>query len=50
MTDLWAFPAEARVYSEGQLRTPFEARFQGDPGAESHTRVDEVAGDFSIAE
>ena len=43
------FPAEAVVYSEGQLRTPFKARFQGDPGAESHTRVDGIAGHFAIA-
>ena len=50
MTGLWAFPAGAVVYSEGQLRTPFKARFQGDPQAESYTRVDGIAGDFSIAE
>lgn len=43
------FPAEARVYSEGQLRTPFKARRRGDPTAETHTRVDGIAGHFSIA-
>ena len=44
------FPANAVVYSEGQLRTPFKARIQGDPRAESHTRVDGIAGHFSIAD
>jgi len=43
------FPADAKVYSEGQLRTPFKARFQGDPLAESHTHVDGIVGHFSIA-
>jgi hypothetical protein len=43
------FPAEAKVYSEGQLRTPFKAQFRGDPQAETHTRVDGTAGCFSIA-
>ena len=43
------FPADARVYSEGQLRTPFKARFRGDSKAETNTRVDGVAGHFSIA-
>ena len=44
------FPAEATVYSEGQLRTPFKARCQGDPRAETHPRVDGIAGHFSIAD
>ena len=44
------FPPDARIYSEGQLRTPFKARCQHDPRAESHTRVDGVAGHFSIAD
>ncbi|MBU1749627.1 MAG: hypothetical protein KKA73_18240 [Chloroflexi bacterium] len=44
------FPAGARVYSEGQLYTPFKARFRGDKRAESHTHVDGVVGDFSIAD
>jgi|GEM_PF-1075350 len=43
------FPTEAKIYSEGQLRTPFKARFRGDPQAETHTRVDGIAGYFSIA-
>ena len=43
------FPPAARVYSEGQLRTPFKARPGGDDLAESNTRVDGVAGHFSIA-
>jgi hypothetical protein len=43
------FPSDAKVYSEGQLRTPFKARFLGDPLAESHTRVDGIAGHFSLA-
>lgn len=42
------FPPNAKVYSEGQLRTPFKARFRGDPQAEAHTHVDGIAGDFSI--
>jgi hypothetical protein len=44
------FPSDAKVYSEGQLHTPFKARWSGDPKAESHTRVDGVAGHFSIAD
>jgi hypothetical protein len=43
------FPPDARVYSEGQLRTPFKARSRKDKQAESHTRVDGVVGHFSIA-
>jgi len=42
------FPKGARLYSEGQLRTPFKARYRGDDQAESHTRVDGIVGDFSI--
>jgi len=42
------FPDGARLYSEGQLRTPFKARYRGDPQAESHTHVDGIVGDFSI--
>jgi hypothetical protein len=41
-------PPDAKVYSEGQLRTPFAARFRGDPLAETHSRVDGIAGHFSI--
>jgi hypothetical protein len=44
------FPADARVYSEGQLFTPFKARRRGDPKAETNTRIDGIAGYFSIAE
>jgi hypothetical protein len=43
-------PAGAKIYSEGQLRTPFKARFKGDPAAETHSRVDGIAGFFSLAE
>lgn len=43
------FPPDAKVYSEGQLFTPFKARRRGDPQAESHTRVDGIAGHFSMA-
>lgn len=43
------FPADAKVYSEGQLRTPFKAWFRGDPEAETHTCVDGIAGNFSVA-
>jgi hypothetical protein len=42
------FPSGVAVYSEGQLYTPFKARFRGDQLAESHTHVDGIAGDFSI--
>jgi hypothetical protein len=44
------FPPDARIYSEGQLRTPFRARRRGDPQAESHTHVDGIAGHFRIAD
>jgi hypothetical protein len=43
------FPSDVKVYSEGQLRSPFKPRFQGDLQAESHTHVDGIAGHFSIA-
>ena len=42
------FPEGVKLYSEGQLRTPFRARYRGDEQAESHTRVDGIVGDFSI--
>ena len=42
------FPDGVRLYSEGQLRTPFKARYRGDPQAETHTRVDGIVGNFSI--
>ncbi|MBA7619586.1 hypothetical protein ES703_26925 [subsurface metagenome] len=42
------FPASVTAYSEGQLRTPFKARYRGDKLAESHTHVDGIVGDFSI--
>lgn len=41
-------PAYARIYSEGQLYTPFAARQRGDKLTEAHTHVDGIAGDFSI--
>jgi hypothetical protein len=44
------FPKDARVYSEGQLSTPFKPRRRGDPEGETHTHVDGVAGHFSIAD
>jgi len=44
------FPRGVKVYSEGQLYTPFKARYRGDKRAESHTHVDGVVGDFSIAD
>lgn len=42
------FPADATVYSEGQLHTPFAPRQRGDPLAEAHSHVDGIVGDFSI--
>lgn len=42
------FPQGIKVYSEGQLYTPFKARYRGDKRAESHTHVDGIVGDFSI--
>jgi hypothetical protein len=42
------FPRGARIYSEGQLYTPFGARFRGDKQAEAHTHADGIAGHFSI--
>ena len=42
------FPEGVRAYSEGQLYTPFKARFRADKLAESNTRVDGIVGDFSI--
>jgi hypothetical protein len=44
------FPAGVKLYSEGQLYTPFKARFRGDDKAESHTHVDGIVGDFSITD
>jgi len=44
------FPAGVTVYSEGQLYTPFKARFRGDDRAETNTRVDGIVGDFSITD
>ena len=38
------FPADAHVYSEAQLRTPFKARFRGDKQAEGHAHVDGIVG------
>jgi len=43
-------PEGVKVYSEGQLPTPFRARPGGDSKAESHTHVDGIAGHFSIAD
>jgi len=42
------FPAEAEVYSEGQLYSPFAPRRRGDLLAEAHTHADGIVGDFSI--
>ncbi len=42
------FPAEAKVYSEGQLFSPFAPRQRGDKLAEAHTHADGIVGDFSI--
>lgn len=42
------FPEGSKLYSEAQLYTPFKARHQGDKGAEGHTHVDGIAGDFQI--
>jgi hypothetical protein len=48
------FPPDARVYSEGQLFTPFKVRPKsertGDGKGEAHTHVDGIVGDFSIAD
>jgi len=44
------FPAGITVYSEGQLYTPFKARFRGDDQAETNTRVDGIVGDYSITD
>ena len=48
------FPPNARVYSEGQLFTPFKVRPKsertGKPKGETNTRIDGIAGDFSIRE
>jgi hypothetical protein len=43
------FAPKTKVYSEGQLRTPFAARFRGDPQAESHSHVDGIVGHFLLA-
>jgi hypothetical protein len=42
------FPDDAKIYSEGQLYTPFKARFRGDKQAESNTHVDGIVGHLSI--
>ncbi len=42
------FPADAKVYSEGQLYSPFAPRQRGDGLAEAHTHADGIVGDFSI--
>ena len=42
------FPEGVKIYSEGQLYTPFKARERGDKLAEANTRADGIAGDFSI--
>jgi len=44
------FPVGVTVYSEGQLYTPFKARFRGDNQAETNTRVDGIVGDYSISD
>ena len=48
------FPIDAKVYSEGQLFTPFKVRPEGDrtgdPKGETNTRIDGIAGNFSIRE
>lgn len=48
------FPSNAKVYSEGQLRTPFKVRPKseriGESKGETNTRVDGIVGDFSIAD
>jgi hypothetical protein len=47
--DFLPFPGDARLYSEGQLYTPFTTRFRGDKQAESHTHVDGIAGHLLLA-
>ena len=42
------FPADAKIYSEGQLYSPFAPRQRGDKLAEAHTHVDGIVGHFSI--
>jgi hypothetical protein len=46
-------PKDAKVYSEAQLFTPFKVRRRseraGEPKGETNTRVDGIAGYFSIA-
>jgi len=44
------FPEGVTAYTEGQLYTPFKARFRGDKLAESHTHIDGIVGDFSITD
>jgi hypothetical protein len=48
------FPSNAKVYSEGQLYTPFKVRPEsertGKRKGETNTRIDGIVGDFSIAE
>lgn len=43
------FPAETKVYSEGQLYSPFAPRQSADKLAEAHTHADGIVGDFSIS-
>jgi hypothetical protein len=43
------FPDDARVYSGGQLFTPFKARRRGDPRAETNTRIDGIAPNLTDA-
>jgi hypothetical protein len=42
------FPADAKIFSEGQLSSPFASRQRGDKLAEAHTHVDGIVGHFSI--
>lgn len=42
------FPSDAKIYSEGQLYSPFAPRQRGDKLAEAHTHVDGIVGHFSI--
>jgi hypothetical protein len=47
--DFLPFPTSARLYSEGQLYTPFKRRRQSDNHAENNTHVDGIVGDFGLA-
>jgi len=44
------FPQNAKIYAQGQLRTPFRARVRGESKAETHTHIDGIAGHFTIAD